>query len=179
MATIWVLVLVLVGAAVAFGPAWAEAQEHLTLADLLELVSDKQYLERHVSVTTSKDEHAPAHAATLTQPLLSFYTYGDRFVKFVITTEAPPQKEAVNAFSILMASQHAKHLPSKHDPVQNNIQLLFNDVQILLLESEVGFRADEVDGIGLSFMNAVVDTLWYIDGSMKNLKVDPNMEKCL
>ena len=38
MAMISVLVLVLVGAAVAFG----QAQEHLTLADLLELVSDKQ-----------------------------------------------------------------------------------------------------------------------------------------
>ena len=67
-----------------------EAQEHATLADLLELVSGKQYLERHVSVTTSKDEHAPAHTGTLGQPLLTFYAYGDRFVKFVVTPEAPP-----------------------------------------------------------------------------------------
>ena len=47
------------------GPSWTEAPEHVMLADLLELVSGKQYLERHMSVTTSKDEHAPAHAGTL------------------------------------------------------------------------------------------------------------------
>ena len=45
---IWLLVVVLVGAVVAFGPSWTEVQEHVTLADLLELVSGQQYLERHV-----------------------------------------------------------------------------------------------------------------------------------
>ena len=49
MKMIWLLVVVLVGAAVAFGPSWKEAQEHAMLADLLELVSGKQYLERHAS----------------------------------------------------------------------------------------------------------------------------------
>lgn len=73
MKMIWLLIAVLVGAAVAFGPSWTEAEEHVTLADLSEMVSDKQYLERHVSVTTTKDEHAPAHAGTLGQPLLTFY----------------------------------------------------------------------------------------------------------
>ena len=34
---IWLLVVVLVGAVVAFGPSWMEAQEQVTLADLLEL----------------------------------------------------------------------------------------------------------------------------------------------
>ena len=53
MKMMWLLVVVLVGAAVAFGPSWTKAQEHVTLADLLELVGGKQYLERHVSVTTS------------------------------------------------------------------------------------------------------------------------------
>ena len=81
------LVVVLVGAAVAFGPSWTEAQEYVTLADLLEVVIGKQYLERHVSVTTSKDEHAPAHTGTLGQPLLTLYAYGDRF-KFVVTPKA-------------------------------------------------------------------------------------------
>ena len=57
-------------------------------------------LERHVSVTTSKDEHDPAHAGTLGQLLLTFYAYGDRFVKFVVTPEARPEKEPVNAFAI-------------------------------------------------------------------------------
>ena len=64
----------------------------------------------------------------------------------------------------MMGSQKPTHLPSVHEPVQNNKQLLFNDVRLLLLECDVGFHPDEVDGIGFSFMNAVVDTLWYIDG---------------
>ena len=71
---IWLLLVVVVGAAVVFGPAWTEAEEHITLADLLEQVSSKQYLERSVSVFTAKDEHAPVHAGTLSQPLLTFYT---------------------------------------------------------------------------------------------------------
>lgn len=161
---IWLLVLIVVGASVVFGPAWAEAQEHTTLADLLEQVSGKQYLDRSVTVATGKDEHSPAHAASLSQPILTFYTYGDRFVKYMVEPETRPQKEPENAFTILMASQHAKHLPSMHDPVQNNKQLLFNDVLLLLRESGVGFRADELDSCGLRFVNSVVDTLWYIDG---------------
>ena len=81
-------------------PFLGGSTEQVTLADLLELVSGKRYLERHVSVTTSKDEHDPAHAGTLGQLLLTFYAYGDRFVKFVVTPEARPEKEPVNAFAI-------------------------------------------------------------------------------
>ena len=72
MKMIWLLLVVLVGVAVAFVPSWMEVQEHVMLADLLELVSGKQYLERHLSITTSKDEDAPAHAGTLDQPLPTF-----------------------------------------------------------------------------------------------------------
>ena len=108
---IWLLVVVLVGAAVAFSPSWTEAQEHITLADLLELVSSKQYLERHINVTTTKNEHAPAHSGTLAQPLLTFYAYGDCFVKFVVTPEARPEKEPVNAFAILMGKSACKTPP--------------------------------------------------------------------
>ena len=50
---------------------------------------------RSASVT-SKDEHDPAHAGTLGQLLLTFYAYGDRFVKFVVTPEAQPEEEPVN-----------------------------------------------------------------------------------
>ena len=38
---------------------WVEAQEQLTLGDLLEQVSGKDYLELHVGVKTGKDEHSP------------------------------------------------------------------------------------------------------------------------
>ena len=53
-----------------------------------------------------------------------------------------------------------------YDPVQNNKQVLFNDVSILLRETEVGFRADEVDGIGHSFVNAIVDTKFNLTPSV-------------
>ena len=86
------LVVVFVGAAVAFDPSWTEALEHITVADLLEVVSGNQYLERHVSETMSEDEHPPAHAGTLGQPLLTLYAYSDHFVKFVVTPEARPEK---------------------------------------------------------------------------------------
>ena len=105
------LVVVLVGAVVAFVPSRTEAEEHIMLADLLELVSSKQYLERHVNVTMAKYEHAPAHSGTLGQPLLTFYAYGDRFVKFVVTPEARPEKEPVIAFAILMGKSACKAPP--------------------------------------------------------------------
>ena len=38
---------------------WVEAQEQLTLGDLLEQVSGKDYLELHVGVKIGKDEHSP------------------------------------------------------------------------------------------------------------------------
>ena len=40
---------------------WVEAQEQLTLGDLLEQVSGIDYLELHVGVKTGKDEHSPMH----------------------------------------------------------------------------------------------------------------------
>lgn len=53
---IWLLVLVVVGAAAIFGPGWVEAHEQNTLADLLEQIATENYQERNVSVKTGKDE---------------------------------------------------------------------------------------------------------------------------
>lgn len=160
---IWLVVLVIVGAAAIFGPGWVEAHEQNTLADLLEQVSSENYQERNVSVKTGKDEHSPMHGATLNQPLITFYSYGDRFVKFNVSQEQKTLSRR-DAISILMRPKEAKHLPSRHDPIHNNKQLLFNDVCAMLLEKNVGFMADEVDGVGRQFVQALSDALWYIDG---------------
>ena len=92
---IWLLVTVHRGAEVVFQPEWVGAQEHLKLANLLDQIckADK-YLESHnVTVKVAKDEHSPTHSATLSQPLMTFYSYGDRFVKFKVTPNVEEEKE--------------------------------------------------------------------------------------
>ena len=91
----WLLVLILCGAIVIFGPGWVEAHEDITLVDLLEQVSGQKYLETGVSVKTAKDKHSPLHAASLRQPLSTFYTYGDRHVKFTVAPQEEPVSEPV------------------------------------------------------------------------------------
>ena len=104
------------------------------------------------------------HAASLSQPLSSFYTYGDRFVKFIVVPREKPALEPVSALSILMRPKHADNLPSKHNPVHNNKQLLYNDVCTMLADNGVGFMVDEVEGIGCDFVRALSNALWYVDG---------------
>ena len=162
---IWLLVVVVNDATVVFGPNWVEAQEQLTLGDLLEQVSGKDFLEFHVGVKTGKDEHSPTHTATLSQPLMTFYSYGDRFVKFVVDSSSKEKTtEPKSAVSVLMRSIYADHLPAKHNPVNNKKQLLFNDICSLLNDKKVGFLPDEVPGIGYRFVQTLTDVLWYIDG---------------
>ena len=80
---IWLLVSVLCDSK-CVGPKWVETQEQFTLADLLEQVTGGKYLEASVIVKTGKEEQSPMHDAVLHQPLSTFYSYGDRFVKFNI-----------------------------------------------------------------------------------------------
>ena len=97
---IWLLVFVICGVAIAFGPGWFEVHEGVTLADLLEQVTGQKYLETGVSVKTAKDEHSPMHAAALSQPLSTFYSYGDRYVKFTVTPQETSRvTEVVNGQS--------------------------------------------------------------------------------
>ncbi len=58
-----------------------------------------------------------------------------------------------------MRPKHADHLPSKHNPVHNNKQLLYNDVCMLLADSNVGFMVDEVEGIGCDFVRPLANPL--------------------
>ena len=87
--------LVVCGAAVLLSPVWTEIAEHATLADLLEVVSsNREYLGRVVTVVTVVAERASSRAESLRQPIASFYSFGDRFVKYRLTTpEAEPAVE--------------------------------------------------------------------------------------
>ena len=79
---------------------WTKIAEHTTLADLLEVISsDREYLGRVVTVVTAVAEHAPSHAESLRQPIASFYSFGDRFVKYTLTTpEAEPVEPWLHSF---------------------------------------------------------------------------------
>ena len=84
---IWLL-LAVCGALVIIGPGWVEALEQRTLADLLEQMSGEKYLETiDVSVATGKDQSF-MHFATIGQSLFTFYSYGHRFVKFKVASQA-------------------------------------------------------------------------------------------
>ena len=73
---VWLLVLVVCGAAVLLGPVWTETAEHATLADLLEVASsNREYLGRVATVVTAVTECAPLHIASLHQPIASFYSF--------------------------------------------------------------------------------------------------------
>ena len=79
------------------GPVQTQTAEHTTLADLLEVVSSiREYLGRVATVVTAVAEcnSAPSHVASLHQPIASFYSFEDRFVKYTLTTpEAEPAVE--------------------------------------------------------------------------------------
>ena len=89
---VWLLVLVVCGTAVMLGPVWTQTAEHTTLADLLEVVSSiREYLGRVATVVMAV---APSHIVSLHQPIASFYSFRDRFVKYTLTTpEAEPAVE--------------------------------------------------------------------------------------
>ena len=89
----WLHVLVVCGAAaVLLSPVWTEIDEHATLADLLEVVSsNREYLGRVVTVVV---EHTSSYTQSLRQPIASFSSFSDRFVKYTLTTpEAEPAVE--------------------------------------------------------------------------------------
>ena len=58
---VWLLVLVVCGAAVMLGPVWTQTAEHTTLADLLEVVSSiREYLGRIATVVMAVAERNSA-----------------------------------------------------------------------------------------------------------------------
>ena len=61
---VWLLVLVVCGAAVLLSPVWTKIAEHANLADLLEVVSsNREYLGRVVTIVTAVAECVPSHGA--------------------------------------------------------------------------------------------------------------------
>ena len=154
---IWLLVSVLCDSK-CVGPKWVETQEQFTLADLLEQVTGGKYLEASVIVKTGKEEQSPMHDAVLHQPLSTFYSYGDSFVKFNIISKETPPAVPKDAVAILVRVKLAEHLPPAHDPIINNKFLLYNDIPSVLSEKNVGFMFGEVEGIGSQFLQSLTDS---------------------
>ena len=81
--------------------------------------------------------------------------------------------EAVSALDILMKSSRMlsqRSLPTSIANPNNNKQKLRNDFIAFLASKDLKWRADEVDSNGESFVKAVVDTLWYIDGQHQDFE---------
>ena len=62
--------------------------------------SNGEYLGRVAAVVTAVAERnsAPSHVASLHQPIAPFYSFGDTFVKYTLTTpEAEPAVEQLSS----------------------------------------------------------------------------------
>ena len=106
---LWFVVLLLF-CLVQFGP-----NEHATLADLLEVVSsNREYLGRVVTVVV---EHTSSHTESLRQPIASFSSFSDRFVKYTLTTpEAEPAVEPwlhSSTYTPIWAGKKRNHLTTE------------------------------------------------------------------
>ncbi|MCG8621697.1 MAG: hypothetical protein MJE68_06820, partial [Proteobacteria bacterium] len=72
-----------------------------------------------------------------------------------------------NAFDIMMQAQREKSKNTMPDPIEEpktNKQKLWNDVIKFLKERNCMWKSGEVSSIGCSFVQALTNTLWTIDG---------------
>ena len=69
--------------------------------------SNREYLGRVAAVVTAVAEGngAPSHVASPHQPIASFYSFGDTFVKYTLTTpEAEPAVEQLSSQGVYLYS---------------------------------------------------------------------------
>ncbi len=160
------IIAVLCGIVIVFGPRLIEAHEKITLADLLEQVSYERYLENSMCVKTGKDEHSPIHEGTLNQPLFTFYNYGDRFVKFIITKEEKQQCEPRNALAVLMRPKPANCPRCITQFITTSSFYLM--VFVLCYWIKKWDLCMMIEGVGHQLVQTLTDVLWYIDGQYYN-----------
>lgn len=89
------------------------------------------------------------------------------FIKYhVIVPDTPPQPARVNAFSLMMSSSQSFSQPGLPPSLteHNKKDKLYNDVLKVLEENNVSFPGSEIKSSGQTFMRALVDCLWYLDG---------------
>ena len=96
-----------------------------------------------------------------------------RYFKYHVNSKSPsPPPQAANAFEIMMAAQRmldASANQVRRPPaviVRNKHDQLFNDVLSAIESKDLQWKPDEVRcGSATKTIQALRDTLWYIDGS--------------
>ena len=88
------------------------------------------------------------------------------FIKFIIgsrsTTTTVP---GPSVFEVLMSAQRITSLPKRIENAKmSKKDNLYNAVLEFLAKEKVEWNQFDVDGVGIRFVSALVDTLWYIDG---------------
>ena len=78
---------------------------------------------------------------------------------------------SVNAFTILMSASKTKSsVPAKYDITQPSAKLkLKNDMIDWLSENKLGRENAYTETIGRTFVNTLVEVLWYVDGNFQTL----------
>ena len=98
------------------------------------------------------------------------------YVEYVVSKRPCVDEEGLcqsgtkNAFSILMETAKIKTaVPDKKLESGNKKNQLKNDIIDFLVKNKLGWDPAHATSIGCTFVNAVSDTLWYIDGNFSSL----------
>ena len=100
------------------------------------------------------------------------------FIKYTVktvqdSTSSTVQRPMQNAFEIMFQSQRRlamQTLPARVDDPKNRKQKLRNDILDLLDQNNVAFKHCEVTSVGEQIIQALTNTLWYVDGHHEVLK---------
>lgn len=84
--------------------------------------------------------------------------------------ESLKDKTVINPLERMMENSKKLHLPTKH-VIVNRKDLMFNDLIDLLNQKSVGWVIGIHETIGNSFVNKLIDLLWYIDPHHEKIKV--------
>ena len=111
------------------------------------------------------------NVAQVTSTFGSFVKYTVRTVQS--STSPTIQVPRLNAFELRFQSQRRlamQTLPSRIDNPKNRKQKLRNDVLDLFDQNSMVFKHSEVASVGEQVVQALTNTLWYVDGHHEVLK---------
>lgn len=92
------------------------------------------------------------------------FIIGDRTVPVPSTTTTTSTVPVPSVFDVLMSAQRITSLPKRIEKEKmSKKENLYNAVLEFPTKEKVGWIQLDVDGVGIRFVSALVDTLWYID----------------
>ena len=128
-----------------------------------------------IKLFSAENEASSKTSVSLDTPLVIIADFGHRYLKFFLQddgTNTPRIPETVegkrNAFTTLIASQEAVHLPPKKQSTKNNFRL-YNSLVDILEGHGTAFRPHEVE-MATSMTQRVANALWHIQGNHHNFE---------